>query len=423
MWNFLSAKSARQLSVFWSAVIIIGLFTSAWVRVLPSIGMAGLFLTGLGYSWGQRRVAQWARWPQLLSFLLVYLVHAGTGLLQNSPTNADLWQDLVLQLPFVLLPLSFWLLPTWPPAHKRLVWLLLIGSCVVAAAGATINYLLHYQAIAQLYIQSQVMPTEPDHIRFSLLISMAVLAGLVLLFSATLPPLLRGLVGAAVVLLFVFQHLLAVRSGIVTMYAGGMLWLGWLGWRQGRWQVAVAGVVLVLGLGAGCVFLFPTLQNRLDNTRFDATQMNSAEAANNFSVTARVYSYQVAWLLVQQHPLLGVSKPQLTAAMASQYGYLFPQINPAKYVLPHNQYLYNLAAYGAIGLLLFLLGFYYCLWVGIRERNILLLLMYLIVSLSFLVEYTLESNIGVVVGLFFLLLAAVPEREAVSQPEVSSPLS
>jgi O-antigen ligase len=416
MWNYFSEARVRQLSVFWSAVIIIGLFVATWVRVWPSIGIAGLFLTGITYSVAQRRIPQWSRWPELLSFLLVYVVHVATGILQTSIGDKLLQQDLVLQLPFVLLPLAFLLLPTWKTRHLQLLWLLLLGCCLLAAGGATINYLLHNKEIEALYLQSKVMPTEPDHIRFSLLISIAIIAGVTLIFSKQLPTYWERATVIGIIFLFLFQHLLAVRSGIVTMYAAGFVWLLWLGWYQGRWKTALTGAVLVAIVGAGCLFLFPTLQNKISNTRTDAAQMESVEAANNFSMTARVYSYQAAWIIIQKHPILGVSKVKLADAMAQEYSYRFPEIDADRYVLPHNQYIYNLTAYGIIGLLVFLLGYYYLLWVGLRQQNVLLLLVYLIISISFVVEYTLESNIGIIVGTFFILLAAASAPDVETAP-------
>lgn len=406
MWSFFSVARVRQLSVFWSAVILVGLFVSAWVRVWPSVGIAGLFLTGVGFALNQRAIAQRARWPELLSFLLVYAVHVVTGLMHSGLASKLLQQDLVLQLPFVLLPIAFLLLPDWQPRQVRSLWLLLLGACLVAAAAATLNYVLHNKEIEQLYLQSKVMPTEPDHIRFSLLISIAVIAGATLVCAGGLARWQRTCVLVAVLLLFLFQHLLAVRSGIVTMYAAGLAGLLWLGWYQKEWKAAAIAALVSIGLGIGCLLLFPTLQNKVTNTRTDAAQMESVQAANNFSMTARVYSYQAAWAIIKKHPLLGVSKVGLADAMAQEYGYRFPEIEPDRYVLPHNQFIYNLAAYGVLGLVVFLVGYYYSLWVGARRRNILLLLIYLIISISFVVEYTLESNIGVIVGLFFMLLAA-----------------
>ncbi|QKG58495.1 O-antigen ligase family protein [Hymenobacter sp. BRD128] len=252
------------------------------------------------------------------------------------------------------------------------------------------------------------MPTIPDHIRFSLLISMAVLTGAVLVFDKTLAIRLRRATAAGVILLFIFQHLLAVRSGLATMYVGGVLWLGWLGWQQRRWRVVFTTTVLLAALAGGCLLLFPTLQNKITNTRDDTDRLSSVDAANNYSVTARVYSYKVAWVIIREHPLLGVSKVKMDEAMAEQYGYMYPQIARRHYLMPHNQFIYNMVAYGLVGLGVFLLGFYYPLWLALRRRNITLVLLYVVVTLSFLVEYTLETHIGILTGLFFLLLATEP---------------
>lgn len=409
MWSFFSEVRARQLSFFWSALLIVGLFTTTWVKAIPSIGVAGLFLTGIGYAVRQRSIAQRAHWPALLSFTLVYLLHAAWGVGQASAYPRALVTDLVLELPFVLLPAAFLLLPTWLPIHKSALWLLLLGCCLVSASASVVNFLANHQDIIRLYAQSRVMPTWPDYIRFSLLVSMASAAGAVLLVSRGLPRALRWATGVGIVLLFLFQHLLAVRSGLVTLYAAGLGWLGWLGYARQRWRAALAGLLLIGALGVGSLRLFPTLQNRIADTRFDTEQVSSAQAANNFSVTGRVYSYEVAWALIRRHPLLGVSKIGMEAEIASQYSYRYPEITKDHYLLPHNQFLYNLLAYGAVGLLLFLIGYYYPLWVALRTGNVLVALLYLILTLSFLVEYTLETQIGVLVGLFFLLLAAAPE--------------
>lgn len=408
-WSFFSEARARQLSFLWSALIIIGLFTTTWVKVLPSIGVAGLVLTGGGYAVRRRGIAQRAHWPALLSFTLVYGLHVAWGVGQARAAPGALVTDLVLELPFLLLPGAFLLLPAWPRAHKAALWLLLLGCCLVSAAASTVNYLLHHQYIINLYAQSRVMPTWPDYIRLSLLVSIASVAGVVLLAGGALPPAARWATGVGVLLLFLFQHLLAVRSGLVTLYAAGLGWLGWLGFVRGQWRAALAGLALAAGLGVGSLLLFPTLQNRIADTRFDTEQVNSARAANNFSVTGRVYSYEVAWALIRQHPLLGVGKLGIETEMASQYSYRYPEITRGHYLLPHNQFLYNLLAYGAVGLLIFLIGYYYPLGIALRAGNVLTALLYLILTLSFMVEYTLETQIGVLIGLFFLLLAAAPE--------------
>ncbi|RZK40158.1 MAG: O-antigen ligase domain-containing protein [Hymenobacter sp.] len=405
MSGLFSKANTRRLGVLWSVVIVVGLFTTHWVLILPSIGMAGLFVTSVSYAIANKQVAQRAYIHAILSLTVVYWMHFFVGLWHNSLFDKELRKDLVLQLPFLLLPLSFLLLPTWQTSHKRIVWSVVIGCCLISATAATTNYLLHAKEIVGAYDRSQVMPTQPDHVRLSILISIALLAGCILLLDKTLAIGWRFAIGLGIGLLFLFQHLLAVRSGLLSLYVGGSLLVVGIGWQLKRWKMAALSVVFVLGFGAGCFLLLPTLQLRIHNTFYDTMQRKAVSSANNFSVTARLYSYEVAEAIIKQHPLLGVGKVQLEQEMAQQYSYRYPEISVNNYLLPHNQFIYNLASYGVIGLIMFLYGFYYALWIGIKQRNLLVMVVYTIITISFLTEYTLENNLGVVIGLFFSLLA------------------
>jgi O-antigen ligase len=117
MWSFFSEARVRWLGVLWCALIIGGLFAARWVRVLPSVGIVGLFLTSIVYAWQAGPRAERRPLGAVLSLGLVWLLHLATGLLHTSPTDPALWQDLLLESPFLLLPVAFWLLPTWRPAH------------------------------------------------------------------------------------------------------------------------------------------------------------------------------------------------------------------------------------------------------------------------------------------------------------------
>lgn len=417
MRRLFSEVSTQQLSVFWSTVIIVGLFVTRWLLILPSIGLAGLFVTGLGYAIASKQIAHRAHVRTFLSLTIVYWVHLFVGLWHNNLFNKELIRDLVLQLPFLLLPVSFLLLPAWRAVHKRLVWAVLIGCCSISAIAATVNYLLHLQEITGQYDRSQVMPTEPDHVRFSILISIAILSGGAQLLTKSLTARWRLAFGLGIGLLFLFQHLLAVRSGLLSLYTAGTLLLLGIGWQSRSWKTVFVSIMLVVGVGLACLWSLPTLQLRIHNTFYDAMQRGAASSANNFSVTARLYSYEIAQTIIQQHPLLGVGKAQLEQEMAQQYSYRYPEISAKNYLLPHNQFVYNLAAYGIIGLIIFFYGFYYPLLVSVRQRNILAIVIYAVITISFLTEYTLENNLGVIIGLFFMLVALTPKAdEAASGP-------
>ena len=70
--------------------------------------------------------------------------------------------------------------------------------------------------------------------------------------------------------------------------------------------------------------------------------------------------------------------------------------------LPHNQFIYILAGTGAIGLLLSLLAFIWPIVTGGWRHFYLFATFQIIILMSFLVEYTIETSIGVAYYLFYL---------------------
>lgn len=397
----------HRAALFFCGCVIVGIFVANWFRVLPSIGMAGIAATGLVYAAVYRRAANWSLWPLFGSLFLVFLLHLLQGFNTDAANLGEYGRDMVLQLPFLALVLGFWLLPAMPGRYLRWLWLLLIGLSVLAAVGATINYLLHFGEINEMYLHSKVMPTEPDHIRFSLIITLSIAAAALLLVHDAVRPAWRRWVIGAIVVLALFLHLLAVRSGEMTFYALGGLAILWLALRQRQWKQAGALAAALLLLPMLSFVAFPTFRNKVYNTREDVSKVEqtSSVEGKNYSIAARVYSYKAALVVWRDNKLVGVGKPDLEAEMARRYARLYPEMGSRFYIQPHNQYLYNLAAYGTLGILVFLVGLFYPAWWARRKSAPLLLTQYVSIALSFLVEYTLETQIGLAFVVFFLLLA------------------
>ena len=369
--------------------------------------MAGIALTGIIYAVTHRRIANWRLWPVFGSLSLVFLLHLIQGLNTDPANMSEYGKDVLLQLPFLVLPLAFWLLPALPGRYLRGLWLLLVGMTLLAAVGATINYLLHATAISEMYLHSKVMPTEPDHIRFSLLITLAIAAGVLLLAHNAVRECWRPWMIGAITALALFLHLLAVRSGEMTFYALGGITIIWLVLRKRQWKRAGLLALILIVLPAFSYIIFPTFRNKVYNTQEDigkVGQGNSTEG-KNFSIAARVYSYKAALAVWSDNKLVGVSKPDLESEMARRYRQLYPEMGNEFYIMPHNQYLYNLAGYGVLGLLVFCVGLFYPAWWARHKHAPLLLAQYVSIALSFLVEYTLETQVGLAFVIFFLLLA------------------
>ncbi|WP_185816861.1 O-antigen ligase family protein [Hymenobacter metallilatus] len=347
-----------------------------------------------------------------LPFLLIFLVHVGAGLTTSAARMGEYSRDVVLQLPFVVLPVAFWLLPPLSTRQLRLLWLVLLTTTVVAALLSTGNYLLHFDQINEMYLRSKVMPTEPDHIRFSLLITLAIVAGVCLLAHRSIVGRGHALLWGAVLYLAFYQHLLAVRSGLVTLYTMAVIALLWLVFRTRQYQQALVLAATLVVIPAISYSVFPTLQNKSANTREDMGRVDNTASANNYSLVGRVYSYKVALDVVKDNPWFGVGRADIEPEMAVRYQRDYPNIRPEAYIQPHNQFLFSAVAFGLVGLVLFIVGFYYA---GISvwpQYAPLLLAQYCIVTLSFLVEYTLETQVGLGYALFFILLALEGQKPA-----------
>lgn len=403
--SFLTLPRLLVAATFFCICTIVGLFTSSFFRVLPSIGMVGILVAGLlSYTFHKREYIR-VRGVVYGSFVAVYFLNLSSGLLTSDANWKDFERDIVLQLPFLILPLGFWLLPPLPASYLRNIWLTLIGTATVAALLSSVNYALHFEQINELYLHSKVMPTEPDHIRFSLIITLAIAAGVLLIVHKSVSGRARMLLVLVLTGLALYLHMLAVRSGLMTFYSLGGLSFLWLIIRKRRYHQAAA-------LGAGLLLLplfsyvcFPTFRNKSANTQEDVGQVERTASANSYSLVGRVYSYRVALKVIQKNFWFGVGKADIEEEMAAHYRNDFPLIQPESYIQPHNQYLYSTVAFGVIGLLVFVVGFYYpglCIW---PQYAPLLFSQYIILTLSFLVEYTLETQIGLAFALFFLMLA------------------
>ena len=407
MQSVFTLARLHRACLFFCGCVIVGIFIANWFRVLPSIGMVGIALTGIIYAISHHRIANWQWWPVFGSLSLVFFLHLLQGLNTDAANLGEYGKDVVLQLPFLLLPLAFWLLPAMPGRYLRWLWLLLVAMTLLAAFGITANYLLHATTINEMYLHSKVMPTEPDHIRLSLIVTLAIAVGILVLVHNAVPEIQRPWLQGTIAALALFLHLLAVRSGEMTFYALGGIAILWLVLRKRQWKQAGKLAAVLLLLPALSFAVFPTFRNKIHNTQEDVGKVgqgNSSEG-QTFSIAARVYSYKAALAVWADHKLVGVSKPDLQGEMAQRYQQLYPEIGSHFYILPHNQYIYNLAAGGMLGLAVFSLGLFYPAWWARRRHAPILFAHYVSIALSFLVEYTLETQIGLAFVVFFLLLA------------------
>ena len=394
------------MAFFFCCLIIAGFFTTHFARSLSSIGTIGVGLTATFWFFKSNTRDNIRKQPYFLGFSLIYLLHL-TGFLYPEVSDPDtMHRDLVMKLPLLVLPLSFAILPALSKEKLQQLYYVFVSGVFLGSLYSAGYYFTHFDYVNELYIHSDVMETPTNHVRYSLMVGFAVIIGYkfirekYFIFRPIEKWILIGITGW----LFIFLHILAVRSGLVAFYAVVALGLAFDFFFRRKFLSSVligSGLILSLVLA---FFTLPTFYNKFFLTIQDVKSVSEVESAHDYSIAGRVYSFKVASEVIKNNPVTGVGIGNLEAELDKKYQALFPEILQRGHILPHNQFIYSLAVFGIAGFLVFLVCFYYPYFRFAHLFEPLFIIHYLIISFSFLFETTLETQVGLNYSILFILL-------------------
>jgi O-antigen ligase len=314
------------------------------------------------------------------------------------------WLERVrVRLPFFVLPWAFSNLPALSMRQYNMVLHVLVWVLTITCIGIGIHYLLHADEILLGLSQGQPVPVPRHHIRFNLTLVTGILSGARLWATrfAWRFAWERRLLGLAVLFLFAFIHVLSVRSGLAALYTTLLFSLVWFVAYTRRWRMGIAAVVLLGLTPLAALKTLPSLRTRMEYMVYDWKQYKQ-QNGQDYSDSERWVSLHAGWILWRENPALGVGVGDLPFEIHKTVNTHFPQYAP-KHRLPHNQFVYILVGTGLMGLALSLIAF---LGPVLEPRNLhfyLFSAFQIVVFVSFLVEYTIETSIGVAFYLFYML--------------------
>lgn len=398
--------NAPVVAFFFVGLIIAGLFTTHFARTLSSFATAGLAATVIFYAFRHHTLGNVSRYPHFVGFMLLYVLHLTGFFFPELNNSQNLERDLLMKLPLVILPFAFAVLPALTAQRLKLLYYVFFLGNFLGSLYSAGYYFTNYDLVNELYKHSNVMETPTNHVRFSLMVGFAVLIGYHLIKENyyVFRPWERKLQILITVWLFIFLHMLAVRSGLVSFYAVAFLGLGY-DFLFGRRYLKsfLLCLVLVLSLVAA-FYTLPTFHNKFYLTIEDVNRVSDEKSAHDYSISGRVYSFRVASEVIKEHPVFGVGVANLEHELEKKYDLLYPKILERGHILPHNQFIYLLTVFGILGLVLFLLFFYYPVFRFAGRFMPLFFVHYLIITFSFLFETTLETQVGLNYSLLFILL-------------------
>ena len=417
--NYLnSLKTPEGLATFFAALLVVSMMLSPFLLSISMWGLVGVAfwhttvklqeagkleaLSGLKAAWAVLKYSfqQFFRRPDCMIMSLLLLIPA---LSYFWSTNHEFWLERTrVRIPFFVMPWVFANFPSLSKYQYRSVLYVLFWSVFLICIGVGINLALHTEEILKNLGQGQPIPVPRNHIRFNLILATAILVGgwlweqrYVWRFAWE-----RKALMAAVVLLFIFIHVLSVRSGIVTLYAALVFSVIRFVIRTRRWKAGLVTLLIIVITPLIAIMSIPSLQQRMAYMAWDWKQYQRNEG-DNYSDSERWVSFAAGMQMWRENRWLGVGTGDLPMEVQRIVNQRFPKytIEPK---LPHNQFIYILAGTGAIGLLLSLLAFIWPIATGGWRHFYLFATFQIIILMSFLVEYTIETSMGVSYYLFYL---------------------
>ena len=375
-------------------------FAACW----QSAESAGKTATAGENSWLRGLVQSVRRWAQQPVLLALSLLLAVPALSYFWSEDVDFWAERTrVRLPFLILPWAFANLPLLTLRRYQLVLYGLVWMLVITCIGVGINFAQHTEVILEGLQHGRPIPVPRNHIRFTLLLATGILAGgwLWTRYFRWRYTWERPALAIAVVFLFGFLHFLSVRSGIAALYAALLFTVLRFIVRTRRWGWGLAALALLGILPWLALQTIPSLQQRISYMVYDWQQYQN-NAGDDYSDSERWISLSAGLALWREHPVLGTGAGDLPVEIQRLVNQRFPAYT-LKPKLPHNQFIYLLAGTGLVGLVLSLVALLAPLTEKRSRQFYLFSAFQIMIFVSFLVEYTIETAIGVAFYLFYLL--------------------
>jgi len=391
----------RYLFYLGIVLMIIGLYFS---RALLSIGTG----IAIGIPFIQPNV-----WNKLTKFYEnkaalaisgIFFLYLLSGI--NSIEKSFWLERVRVNIPTLFMPISFMLIKPLSRRVFHLLFYLFLLATALSVGLVLGNYYMSYDTISQTYLKGQVMPTPVIYVRYSLMVAIAIIVAIYLLIEQFVyrwkwEKYLQIFI--ALFLLF-FIHLLAVRTGMLSLYVGLLTTALYYVFQTRQVRLGIGIIALLCILPFLLYLSLPTLRNKVQYVIWDWKMYLSGNTEYQPSDYIRVYSITHGLKLVQEHPLLGVGMGDMVPEMNQQYEIHTPQIPKEERFLPINQYVFILTATGIVGLAYFIFATWYPLFYQKNYQNYFMLTFHLALFASFIGETTIELQIGKTVYLLFVLL-------------------
>lgn len=384
--------SQRNISTAFTTLLIvwvIGIFFSRFLQSTSMVLMSVLFIFSVNKLSINYKHINNGLTIGLWCIFLVYVISFINS--ENIPNYLTVIKN---KIPYLFIPISLISIRKLTIKSEKIIIAVFISSSIISTYYSLYFFIPHQEIYKDLYGQGQVIPTLIHHVTFSLLLSFSVLFLMHLFFNSKYFYEKMSYL-FLVIYLSCFIHILSVRTGIVLLYVGVLIYLVTVFLQRKKYGFIFLTIFILILTAIFSYKNIPTLQSKIDYTIYGLTEYKTkADSANQISDSRRLLSDKIGWEIIDQHKLTGVGIGDLKSEIHKVYKQNYPEFNEAVYAHIHNQYLYMLAGTGIPLGILFIVGLILPLLYFIKRRKLLYSTLYFLLLLVMLWEPFLENQIG-----------------------------
>lgn len=339
--------------------------------------------------------------PLLLSMMGIFISLFISGLWSESLKDW-LWFSR-MKLPFLLLPLSFYIHGHITMRMWKLVGGVLILFTFIVSVSILLNYFEHYKEYNLSLLKGKSIVNVVSHIRFSMLLTINSIICLHYFFTKRLHTYKfeKYIAIGFFLYFFLFIHLLSVKTGILSLYLALLVYTGMFFFSRKLIKQGWLFIGSIIGLVFLSFLFIPSLQNKFYYTIWQIGEWQRGKWLL-YSDLERLVSWQIGIEMIKHHPVFGSGIGDLYQMTKETYLECY---NMETGKLPHNQFLFSWAFTGLPGLISLSALLYYSIFQKSWWKHPLIIAIQCILVFSLLFEYTLETQVGCNLYLYFTLMS------------------
>jgi O-antigen ligase len=378
-------------------LMLVSVFLS---RALLSLSMITMVMVALLHKDIVNQLKNFLSNRLLLAMGILFLLPLASGLWSS---NTEEWANIIrVKLPLIFFPLAFagnWQLTQ---KHWHRIGFGFIAMVFVASFSSFFSYLQNMQEIHEGYLRSTIIktPLNNDHIRFSWMVSIAVLLCLFFLHQNFK----RGLKILFMVMaawFAVYLHVLSARTGMFSFYIILFMYVVWMIKSFGNKRSAIAGLSILLLVPVLSWFFLPTFQNRIRYFLYDLSFVKEQKYLPGANDGSRVLSIRAGWNTLKENPL-GVGIGDVKDETWKWYDQNVPGMLDSDKIDPSSEWLIYGNTAGWPGVIIFSMCMLIPFLLKIKRHRFFWITFNLIAAFSFIFDIGLEGQYGVFLYVFII---------------------